>query len=93
MKMLYHQKGETINIRKKTGYLGLFSCLGRILGQDQSQMQLIVMIGKAVCARPEKGTAVAAEYIQANYPNKAGFSSRNLRRMRSFSRCTAMIQN
>ena len=74
-----------MNIRKETDYSDLFSCLDRILGKDQPQMQVVFMIGKAVCVRPEKGAAVAAaEYIQANYPDKAGFSPRNLRRMRNF---------
>ena len=74
-----------MNIRKKIDYSKLFSCLDRILNKDQSQMQVVVMIGKAVGVRPEKGAAVAAaEYIQANYPDKAGFSPRNLRRMRNF---------
>ena len=74
-----------MNIRKETDYSDLFSCLDRILGKDQPQMQVVFMIGKAVCVRPEKGAAVAAaEHIQANYPDKAGFSPRNLRRMRDF---------
>ena len=74
-----------MNIRKETDYSDLFSCLDRILGKDLPQMQVVFMIGKAVCVRPEKGAAVAAaEYIQANYPDKAGFSPRNLRRMRNF---------
>ena len=74
-----------MNIRKETDYSDLFRCLDRILGKDQPQMQVVFMIGKAVCVRPEKGAAVAAaEYIQANYPDKAGFSPRNLRRMRNF---------
>ena len=53
-------------------------------------MELYFEIGRAVCARPEKGAAViAAEYLQVNYPEGKGFSPRNLRRMREFYRAYA----
>ena len=76
-----------MNIRKATDYSELFRNLDQILAGNHSQMGIAVLIGQAVCNRPEKGAAVAAaEYIQENYPDKSGFSPRNLRRMRTFYR-------
>lgn len=76
-----------MNIRKATDYSELFRNLDQILAGNHSQMEIAVLIGQAVCNRPEKGAAVAAaEYIQENYPDKSGFSPRNLRRMRTFYR-------
>lgn len=50
-------------------------------------MELYRGIGCLVSGRPEKGAAVAAaEYLQSAYPDTAGFSPRNLRRMRDFYR-------
>ncbi len=50
-------------------------------------MDEIYAIGKAISQRPEKGAAVAAaEFLQANFPDRAGFSPRNVRRMRDFYR-------
>lgn len=50
-------------------------------------MELYLELGRLVSGRPEKGAAVmAAEYIAANYPDRTGFSPRNLRRMRDFYR-------
>ena len=44
-------------------------------------------IGKAISQRPEKGAAVAAaEFLQAKFPDRTGFSPRNVRRMRDFYR-------
>ena len=59
--------------------------LTAILAQNLPQMGEIHAIGKAVSQRPEKGAAVAtAEFLQANFPDRAGFSPRNVRRMRDF---------
>ena len=42
-------------------------------------------IGKLINQRPEKGAAVAAaEFLQANFPDRTGFSPRNVRRIRDF---------
>jgi hypothetical protein len=50
-------------------------------------MDEIHAIGKVISQRPEKGAAVAAaEFLQANLPDRAGFSPRNVRRMRDFYR-------
>ena len=57
------------------------------MSEGLTQMELYQRIGKAVCSRPEKGAAAAvAEYLQKNYPETAGFSPRNVRRMREFCR-------
>jgi hypothetical protein len=50
-------------------------------------MELYREIGRIVCQRPEKGAAVAvAEHLTRCYLDAAGFSPRNLRRMRDFYR-------
>ena len=48
-------------------------------------MDEICAIGKAIGQRPEKGAAIAAaEFLQTNFPDRTGFSLRNVRRMRDF---------
>jgi hypothetical protein len=74
-----------MNIRKPSDYSSLYSALDVLMGSDLTEMELYCGVGRAVCARPEKGAAVmAAEYLQSRCPERKGFSPRNLRRMRSF---------
>ena len=76
-----------MNIRKPADYSTMYAGLDRLLANDLPQMELHLEIGKLISARPEKGAAVAAvEYLAANYPDRMGFSPRNLRRMRDFYR-------
>lgn len=76
-----------MNIRKNIDYSDMYAALDRIMAAQMSQMELYCEIGKAVCQRSEKGTAVAAsEYLNDRYPDVQGFSPRNLRRMRDFYR-------
>lgn len=64
--------------------------LDTLLQTELPEAELYLEIGRAICARPEKGAAVmAAGYLQANYPECGGFSPRNLRRMREFYRAYA----
>ena len=59
--------------------------LTAILTQNLQQMIEIYAIGRTISQRPEKGAAVAAaEFLQANFPDRTGFSPRNVRRMRDF---------
>ena len=74
-----------MNVRKPVDYGTMYRELTAILTQNLSQMDEVYAIGKAISQRPEKGAAVAAaEFLQANFPDRAGFSSRNVRRMRDF---------
>ena len=74
-----------MNVRKPVDYGTMYRELTAILAQNLSQMDEIYAIGKVVCQRPEKGAAVAAaEFLQANFPDRTGFSPRNVRRMRDF---------
>ena len=74
-----------MNVRKPVDYGAMHRELTAILAQNLSQMEEIFAIGKAISQRPEKGAAVAAaEFLQANFPDRAGFSPRNVRRMRDF---------
>ena len=74
-----------MNVRKPVDYGTMYRELTVILAQKISQMIEIYAIGKTISQRPEKGAAVAAaEYLQANFPDRAGFSPRNVRRMRDF---------
>ena len=75
-----------MNIRKPADYTQLYQTLDRLIEKALPETALYFAIGQAVCARPEKGAAVmAAEYLQAAYPERKGFSPRNLRRMRAFA--------
>ena len=63
-----------MNVRKPVDYGTMYRELAAILAQNLPQMDEIHVIGKAISQRPEKGAAVA------------GFSPRNVRRMRDFYR-------
>ena len=55
-----------MNIRKPSDYSSLYSALNVLMGSDLAETELYCEIGRAVCARTEKGAAVmAAEYLQA----------------------------
>ena len=74
-----------MNVRKPVDYSTMYRELTAILAQNLPQMIEIYAIGKVISQRPEKGAAVAAaEFLQANLPDRAGFSPRNVRRMRDF---------
>ena len=76
-----------MNIRKEIDYSAMHAALDLAVVQNLSQMEMYCEIGKAICARPEKGAAVAAaSYLNEQYPYMAGFSPRNVRRMRAFYR-------
>ncbi len=76
-----------MNIRKTVDYSDLFTSLNELMVSELSQMELYCGIGRLVSGRGEKGAAVAAaEYLRAAYPDAAGFSPRNVRRMRDFYR-------
>ena len=80
-------KGEAMNIRKEINYSVMYAALDLAVGMNLPQMELYCEIGKAICARTEKGAAVAAaSYLNEQYPDMAGFSPRNVRRMRDFYR-------
>ena len=74
-----------MNVRKPVYYDAMYRELATILAQNLPQMDEVYAIGKTISQRPEKGAAVAAaEFLQANFPDRTGFSPRNVRRMRDF---------
>ena len=74
-----------MNVRKAVDYSAMFAALGFVMDADLPQMELYCEIGKIVCARSEKGAAVAAaEFLKEQYSDMPGFSPRNVRRMRDF---------
>ena len=74
-----------MNIRKAVDYSAMFAALESAMEADLPQMKLYCEVGKIVCTRSEKGAAVAAaEFLKEQYPDMAGFSPRNVRRMRNF---------
>ena len=74
-----------MNVRKPVDYGTMYRELTTILGKNLPQMIEIYAIGKTISQRPEKGAAVAAaEFMQANFHDRTGFSPRNVRRMRDF---------
>ena len=76
-----------MNVRKPVDYGTMHRELTAILTQNLPQMSEIYAIGKAISQRTEKGAAVAAaEFLQENFPDRTGFSPRNVRRMRDFYR-------
>lgn len=76
-----------MNIRKEIDYSTMFAALDLAISMNLPQMELYCEIGKAICTRTEKGAAVAAaSYLNEQYPDMAGFSPRNVRRMRDFYR-------
>ena len=76
-----------MNVRKLVDYGTMHQELTAILAHNLPQMDEIHVIGKAISQRPEKSAAVAAaEFLQAKFPDRTGFSPRNVRRMRDFYR-------
>ena len=76
-----------MNVRKLVDYGTMHQELTAILAHNLPQMDEIHVIGKAISQRPEKSAAVAAaEFLQTNFPDRTGFSPRNVRRMRDFYR-------
>lgn len=76
-----------MNIRKEIDYSTMHAALDLAVSMKLPQMELYCEIGKAICARTEKGAAVAAaSYLSEQCPDMAGFSPRNVRRMRDFYR-------
>ena len=74
-----------MNVRKSVDYGAMYRELTEILARNLPQMDEIHAIGKAISQRPEKGAAVAAaEFLQAKFPDRTGFSPRNVRRMHDF---------
>jgi hypothetical protein len=74
-----------MNVRKTVDYGTMYRELTAILAQNLPQMDEIHAIDRAINQRPEKGAAVAAaEFMQANFPDRTGFSPRNVRQIRDF---------
>ena len=74
-----------MNIRKVVDYSAMFAALETVMAAELPQMELYCEVGKIICARSEKGAAVAAaEFLKERYPDMTGFSPRNVRRMRDF---------
>ena len=74
-----------MNIKKPVDYSTMYRELTTIPAKNLPQMIEIHAIGKVISQRPEKGAAVAAaEFLQANFHDRTGFSPRNVRRMRDF---------
>ena len=60
---------------KNIDYSEMYAAIIKAMACDMSQMELYCEIGKAVCARTEKGAAVAAaQYPKSCYPDVRGFS-------------------
>lgn len=76
-----------MNIKKPVDYSTMYRELTTIPAKNLPHMIEIHAIGKVISQRLEKGAAVAAAgFLQANFPDRTGFSPRNVRRMRDFYR-------
>lgn len=74
---------KAMNRRKNVEYSAMYRSLDLLMADNLDDMDLYFEIGRIICDRPEKGAAViAAEYLQAKYQDRQGFSPQNLRRMR-----------
>jgi len=74
-----------MNVRKPVDYGTMYRELTTIPAKNLPHMIEIHAIGKVISQRLEKGAAVAAAgFLQANFPDRTGFSPRNVRRMRDF---------
>ena len=74
-----------MNIKKPVDYSTMYRELTTIPAKNLPHMIEIHAIGKVISQRLEKGAAVAAAgFLQANFPDRTGFSPRNVRRMRDF---------
>ena len=72
-------------VKRSTDYGSMFVLLDTLLAAELPLIKLYYEIGRVVSGSPEKGAAIAAaEYLQNACPDAAGFSPRNLRRMRAF---------
>ena len=72
-----------MNRRRNADYSTMYRALDFLMTDSLDDMNLYFEIGRIVCDHPEKGAAViASEYLQDKYPDRQGFSPRNLRRMR-----------
>ena len=68
-----------MNVRKPVDYGTMYRELVAILAQNLPQMDEVYAISKAISQRQEKGAAVAAaEFLQANFPDRTGFSPCNV---------------
>ena len=68
-----------MNVRKPVDYGTMHRELTAILAQNLPQMEEVYAIGKVINQCPEKGAAVAAaEFMQANFPDRTGFSPCNV---------------
>lgn len=66
-----------INIRKNADYGEMYEALDNLMAKELPQMDLYCEIGKAVCQRKDKATAVmASEYLNKHYQDFKGFSPR-----------------
>lgn len=76
-----------MNIRKPVDYSVMYAAIDTLMLSEREQTKMFCEIGRVIDERPEKGAAVAAaEYINAVFPDRSGFSPRSLRRMRDFYR-------
>lgn len=73
-----------MNVRKPVDYGTMYLELTAILAQNLPQLDEVYAIGKAISQRPEKGAAVMAADFAGEFPDRMGFSPRNVRRMRDF---------
>ena len=79
-----------MNVKKPADYSVMYRKLTEILARNLPQMDenqrvidYVKDIAEYIPTRPEKGAAVAAaEFLQTNFPDRTGFSPRNVRQMR-----------
>ena len=76
-----------MNVRKLADYGTMYKGIGRkfLHGIFRRWTKLLMPLARPSSQRPEKGAAsCAAEVLQRGFPDRTGFSPRNVRRMRDF---------
>ena len=83
-----------MNIRKTVDYSAMFAALDAAVAAQLPQMELYCEIGKIVCTRSEKGSAVAAaEFLKEQYPDMTASLHAMCAGCGTFGRCTAICRN
>ena len=63
------RKGDAMNMRKEIDYSTMHAALDLAVARNLSQMEMYCEIGKAICARSERGEAVAAAIYPTRCPS------------------------
>ena len=74
-----------MNVRKPANYNTMYREVAEILTQNLPQMEETMLLARlSAAARRKARQSQPQSFLQANFPDRTGFSPRNVRRMRDF---------